>query len=250
MKQSQSGFTLVELAIVLMIIGLLIGGILRGQELMENARVSSTIQQVNAYIGGTNTFLDGYGSLPGDLVTATSRVPGCTAANNCGNGNGNGIIGNPMNPASGVAAFNTALAAALTTENAYFWKHLAAAHIISGVNPSASVTPANHEWGASHPAAKTGGGFIVFYARGTGGNANDFGTGHVLRLQTSPGTETSVQGSMPISPIKARMIDEKMDDGMPDSGDVTADYEGTRCDNGGVYQNTEQKNCVMQFVMD
>ena len=57
-RTSQSGFTLVELAIVLMIIGLLIGGILRGQELMENARVTSTIQQTKAYDGATTTFRD------------------------------------------------------------------------------------------------------------------------------------------------------------------------------------------------
>ena len=250
MLKKQSGFTLVELAIVLMIIGLLIGGILRGQELMENARVSSTIQQVNAYMGASNTFQDAYAAMPGDLFTAATRVPGCTAANFCTGGDGNGRVGNVMAPASGVGAFNTALAAALTNENALFWKHLSAAHLISGVNPAAPIATASQEWGQSHPAAKIGGGFIIFYAAGNGGNAGDFGLGHVLRLQTSPGTATSVQGSMPLSPVKARMIDQKMDDGMPDTGDVTADYEGTQCDNGGVYRNTEQKNCVMQFAMD
>ena len=53
MKQmsNQKGFTLVELAIVMTIIGLLIGGVLKGQELMENARVTSTVAQVKGYEG-------------------------------------------------------------------------------------------------------------------------------------------------------------------------------------------------------
>ena len=242
--KNENGFTLVELAIVLMIIGLLIGGILRGQELMENARVSSTIQQVKAYQGAKVTFMDTYSSLPGDLPTATSRVPGCTAANFCGNGDGNGMIGEPGSYAT-VQAGNATLPRVETT---YFWKHMALAHLISGVTPSATIL--NPTWGESHPASKMGaGGFAVFYST----QATDWGVGHRIRLQMGP-TNHGGKGTSPVSPIRARMIDEKMDDGMSSRGDVTADSHASECNDetvpGGRYLNTEEKNCIMYFNIE
>ncbi len=72
--QQQKGFTLVELAIVLTIIGLLIGGILKGQQLITNARVTAQMAQVQGVEAATTTFNDTYQGLPGDLTTATTRV--------------------------------------------------------------------------------------------------------------------------------------------------------------------------------
>lgn len=240
-QNAMAGFTLVELAIVLMIIGLLIGGILRGQELMENARISSMIQQVTAYKGAKTTFTDTYSAMPGDLATAMARVPGCTAENFCGNGNGDGRVG--ATPADPSGTIQSGIATMPQVETTYFWKHMALAHLISGINPSAAILAPS--WGEGLPTAEMGGGFNIFYSSTVG----DWGTGHVLRLQTGP-TTIGAQGTMPISPLKARQIDQKMDDGMPDRGSVTADYEGTNCDNGGVYQNLEEKNCIMFFNVD
>ncbi len=82
-RQSERGFTLVELAIVMIIIGLLIGGILKGQELINNARVSSTAAQAKAIESGISTFRDKYAGLPGDLANPLVRLPvvaGGTAA--------------------------------------------------------------------------------------------------------------------------------------------------------------------------
>ena len=86
----RSGMTLIEIAIVLVIVALLLGGVLRGMELMTTARVRNLIRQQEevktAYFG----FFDRYGALPGDYVSATSHISGIATTPACNNGNGNG----------------------------------------------------------------------------------------------------------------------------------------------------------------
>jgi len=83
----QRGFTLVEIAIVLVIIGLLLGGVLKGQGLIDSARVKNIIQQSTSLTAAVNAYQDKFRALPGDDVQATSHAPGAT-----GNGNGDGQI--------------------------------------------------------------------------------------------------------------------------------------------------------------
>src|ERR1700740_2066087 len=91
--QSQAGFTLVELAIVMIIIGLLIGGVLKGQQLITNAQITSTVAQIKAIDAATTSFRDQYAAVPGDMTNPTARVPNCVAGTNCGiAGNGDGRI--------------------------------------------------------------------------------------------------------------------------------------------------------------
>src|ERR1700693_41075 len=97
--REQAGFTLVELAIVMIIIGLLIAGVLKGQALITNAQVTSTVAQLKAIDAATTTFKDTYNALPGDMQTPGAKLPGGCAANavcNAG-GNGDGVIGNLPN---------------------------------------------------------------------------------------------------------------------------------------------------------
>lgn len=246
-QSRQSGFTLVELAIVLMIIGLLIGGILRGQELLNNARISSTIQQVTAYDGAAVTFRDAYSQSAGDIATAINRIPGCTAGNFCVNGNGNGILGQMR---TGAAMMNLYTGSApLNVETTMFWKHLALAHLISGVKPSGN--PDDPGFGETHPSAKIAGGFMAVHGYQAAAGSI-VGVWLVLTNKVSGASGSSAyvpDGGNPVSPVQARLIDTKMDDGMPDMGDVVAPDTDDSCDAGvpAQYLTHERNTCVLIF---
>ncbi|MDK2123174.1 prepilin-type N-terminal cleavage/methylation domain-containing protein [Parachitinimonas caeni] len=119
MKQ-QSGFTLIEIAIVLVIIGLLLGGVLKGQELIENGKIKNVINDFNGISAAVNAYRDRYRALPGDDNQATAR--GWAGSPN-GNGNGQIAPGNPFT---------------LGGENLNFWRHLRYAGLISG-DPTVAV---------------------------------------------------------------------------------------------------------------
>jgi len=248
-SSGEQGFTLVELAIVIIIIGLLIGGVLKGQQLVENAKVTAVINQISAYESAVGSFRDIYSNMPGDMQFATEELSGCDGTTNCLDGDGNGIVGNTS------GTWNTNQAGTSDTTNAYhetsmFWKHLALAGIISGVEPSAD--PDDPAWGETHPSSAMRGGYHIFYSKGSG----DFGVGHNIRWQNPVNsTISNASGEHPISPIQARQIDAKIDDGLPDSGTVTADTQSSNCDGGGtsdarIYEDTKEKNCIMYFNID
>ncbi len=113
LSQRQAGFTLVEIAIVLVIIGLLLGGILKGQEMIVQAKIKNSISDFNGVLAAYNGYLDRYRALPGDDVQA-NRWTGGTL------GNGNSII-------QGTYESQTADA-----ESRLFWLHLRLAGFIPG----------------------------------------------------------------------------------------------------------------------
>ena len=83
------GFTLVEMSIVLVVIGLILTGILNSQSVIRNAKTKDLIKGVNDVAVSAQQFRDRYGAWPGDLATAVASIPSLTAT--C-NGNGNGQI--------------------------------------------------------------------------------------------------------------------------------------------------------------
>ena len=124
MKTSQKGFTLVEIAIVLVIIGLLLGGILKGQEMITQAKIKNVIADMTGVSAAMYGYQDRYRALPGDDKGA-ARWTGATA------GNGDGII-------VGKYADTTA-----TVESRLFWDHLRRAGFVSGTgveNPFNAVS--------------------------------------------------------------------------------------------------------------
>ena len=124
MYQRQSGFTLIEIAIVLVIIGLLLGGVLKGQELIENAKIKSVRNDISGIETALHAYQDRYHALPGDDLTANAALRGWTDSVL---GNGNGALG-----AAGDAFTSGA------NENQQLWQHLRYSGLISG-NPAGTV---------------------------------------------------------------------------------------------------------------
>lgn len=92
-RRSRSrGFTLVEISIVLVIIGLILGGILNAQSVIRNAQTKDTIKAFNDMAAAARQFQDRYGMLPGDYNNAVASLPGMIAPCAGVNGNGNGTL--------------------------------------------------------------------------------------------------------------------------------------------------------------
>lgn len=121
----QAGFTLVELSIVLVIIGLLVGGILGGQELIRAAELNSISSDANKYKVAVNAFRLKYNAMPGDMKNAFDywgAAQGCTNAQTGTGCNGNG---------DGRMTWNS--------EGVRAWSHLAWAGIVPGTWALAST---------------------------------------------------------------------------------------------------------------
>jgi prepilin-type N-terminal cleavage/methylation domain-containing protein len=86
------GFTLVEIAVVLVIIGLLIGGILRGNELMDSSRASSIVSQQSSLQTAFYGFVDRYKMLPGDLTSMQALLIDSNTAPAVSAGDGNVLL--------------------------------------------------------------------------------------------------------------------------------------------------------------
>ncbi len=222
----ESGFTLVELAIVMIIIGLLIGGVLKGQELINNAQVAGAVSEVKGFDAAINTFRDTYAGYPGDLLFADTRIPNCGA---CPNGDGNGRIG------GGSVGF----AGAPGGENLNAWRHLS----LSGMTTSGGAN-VNAVYGQGLPqsAFGTGGYRIYYHAGGTLFGSNST-AGHWLTLTQVPNANTGF-----LTASQAARMDRKMDDGIGSSGSLKV-IEATNCTNGattGVYlEATNPAGCAL-----
>jgi prepilin-type N-terminal cleavage/methylation domain-containing protein len=128
-NSKQSGFTLIELSIVIVIIGFLVAGITVGASLIKQAQLRGVITEIQQYQTAYNNFIGKYDAVPGDMLNADKFWPSAvvgdvkqcaTTLADC-NGNGNGLI-NYSNSLSGANGGN---------ESAKAWKHLALSESIS-----------------------------------------------------------------------------------------------------------------------
>jgi prepilin-type N-terminal cleavage/methylation domain-containing protein len=125
-SRTESGFTLVEIAIVLVIIGLLLGGILKGQEMITQAKIKNVVNDFNGVTVAVTSYQDRYRALPGDDQNATTRW----TVQAPGKGNGDGIIAGKYkdNDISGTGG-----APADGKESNLFWQHLRIAGFVPGL---------------------------------------------------------------------------------------------------------------------
>ena len=191
---SESGFTLVEIAIVLVIIGLLLGGILKGQEMITQAKIKNVINDFNGVTAAVNSYQDRYRALPGDDATANTRWSTQGAVP----GNGDGAI---------AGKYNNVLAATPTTgqESNLFWWHLRLGGFVPG---SVTATTAS---GLQPPNATNG---IIGVQSSTGGTNN-------------LGFSSNIVCSSNLPDKIAIAVDTQMDDGTPAAGEVRGAQQTT-----------------------
>lgn len=251
-RPANHGFSLVELSIVLAILGLLAGGILVGQALIQSARIKTVMNSLSKYRVAYNQFQQQYQAIPGDFADATEQwgvdavtggcsTPSPVAADRVAkkatcNGNGNSLIVAP--------------------EQFRAWQHLANAGLIDG-----SFTGVGDATGAS---GATGGENVpagpmessAFYMDTSGpfvGNPSYFDQGVFTEIAFGAKTSGSwPQGSI-LSPQEQYSIDLKADDGRPSAGwmrslknacattavDATAEYAIT----------TDTKSCTVWLMI-
>ncbi len=183
----QSGFTLVEVSIVLAVIGLLIGSVLVAVNILDNARITSTISTLQSIQSAISTYNQNYGAVPGDDAQAESRFGELIHE-----GGGNGIIGvaNSYNSTAALADGNGA------PESQFVWSHLRAAGLIKGQGDS--VTPPGNPFGGIYGIQD--GAFTV------GGIPTKT---NVLCMDNIPGAAAAI-------------IDTRQDDGDPHTGNIRA----------------------------
>lgn len=209
--RKQSGFTLVEIAIVLVVIGLLLGGILKGQQLINSARVRNMADQNSGVQAAYYGFIDRFRNLPGDMTPAAAcaavgsaidAAAACATPANAPGGNGNGRIDT-------------------VDEAAAVWAHLSAANFLTGTYTGKLATSNSAtEYRTSGvpngivPANAFQGPIMIAhtqdYIQGTAAAT-------VVRLAYSFG------GNIPVPLL--RDLDQKLDDGVAGAGVMRAAVE-------------------------
>lgn len=249
-------FSLVELSIVLVILGLLTGGILTGQSLIRAAELRTVSTEYQRYITATQTFRDKYMAVPGDMnnaasfwnrqVSAASCLPtsGATVSTpGACNGDGDGMV-------------EAAAGGGESGEQFQFWRQLANAALIEGSYSGLAGTAAGtHTAGTNCPSLRLSpqSCWSVLWRGISSGTTNDFFAGDYGNfLVFANGTTTSAL----LKPEEAWNIDTKLDDGKPGLGKVMSNIQnctnaasGSPTATGADYVfTTTTQSCTLYFT--
>lgn len=218
----RSGFSLVELSIVLVILGLLTGGILTGQNLIRAAELRSVTTEFQAYQTAVNTFRDKYFAIPGDLNNASDFWAASTS------GNGDGTLDSP-------AAVSTA------GETFGFWQQLALAGLIEGsydgTAGAGGVDDALISQNVPDSKVGSGGWSVLNVATQTAADTNGYYEGNYGNMMFFGSKTTNDITSAPVlSSEETWNVDTKIDDGRPGTGalrtlESQGEDDGTGCGN-------------------
>ncbi|MBF0381348.1 MAG: prepilin-type N-terminal cleavage/methylation domain-containing protein [Magnetococcales bacterium] len=212
-KKIEDGFTLIEIAIVVVIIGLLLGGVLKGQEMIRSARSHNVITQSNGLKAAMLGFSDRYRALPGDYSRASINIPDITAnvvANGTittqnEEGDGDSFIG------GSVVNGANARTGTLNRELALVWLHLGNAGYITGGFTGVGDNLDEINWTCPSDVCMTnaysGPMFIIFDDEQSGMNATS---------DTAATHQIFSGQAIPVAVIAD--IDSKTDDGVPGNG--------------------------------
>jgi prepilin-type N-terminal cleavage/methylation domain-containing protein len=217
----KGAFTLIELSIVLVIIGLIVGGILVGRDLIHAAEIRTVISEREKIVTAINTFKLKYNAIPGDMANAesfwgsdascpatpTNTIPKTATCN----GNGDGLLG----------FYNTSTA----YEQLRFWQHLANAELIWGQYTGARSTVAVYGTiiGVNVPRSNgmNKGGWSMFPVNRLPPWATYYANyyNNILFLGANDGTSDVTYQPL-MTALDAFTVDTKIDNGAPGSGKV------------------------------
>lgn len=192
-RRAFAGFTLIELSIALVVIGLLIGTVLVAANILQSARVTSAVNAMRGFQAAVSTYNENYGVLPGDDRQAVARFSANGVTNN---GGGNGVIG-VNSPLTRTFDTNVALSDGDgAPESLLVWSHMRAAGLVKGQGSQA--TPPGNPFGG------------VYGIQNGAFTTNGFTLGaNVLCASNVPGSA-------------ARVLDQRLDDGDALAGNVRA----------------------------
>lgn len=218
----QAGVGLVEIAIALVVIGILIGAVLQGKHLIDQARLNAVITEVQKVRLNVQRFKEKYGFLPGDFPYASRDI-----RSDLPNGDGKGILdGNPFS---------------IDSNAGRFWIHLNAA------NGNALLSAVSLNYGDGLVECGFGGGYTV------ASTPIESMTGDWLVLGAK--INDSLGEGAVLTPEQAQFIDKKLDNGSPLTGsvralDVNRQTVGKCIKDGRYNLSNSDKSCVMYFSID
>jgi prepilin-type N-terminal cleavage/methylation domain-containing protein len=245
-----AGFTLVELAIVIVIIGLILGGIIKGDELVQQANNGTIIKDMESYKSAALLFKVKYNQLPGDFNQATNIWGSDT---NCPNTTYN------TNPKSQTCnGDNNSIISGY--EVTRFWQHLANSQMIKGQYTGVEGTAGTnlHVAGVNVPPGPINNSGYSLGSWGTADTNSSFLFPGNFDNTLTIGAKTGWQyvGFL-LTPTNAYQIDTKIDDGKPGLGFITSQIAGNmpNCSNGSGSQadtaiyvlTSTTKNCGLYY---